>query len=119
MTGTGAPLPGTGYATAALVQLPAGTGMVLAAATDRGAAGDPVTITGPLTADGLPLTGAAVRAEVFHPDGDTTTEVGLADDGTGGDAVAGDGDGCCVSDRPGGARARSPLRNWLGCSCSR
>jgi hypothetical protein len=75
------------------VQLPAGTGVVLAAAADRdqGAAGDPVTITAALTAGGLPLTGATVRAEVFHPDGDTTTELILADDGTGGDAVAGDG----------------------------
>lgn len=93
MTGTGAPLPGAACTTAALVQLPAGTGVVLAAAADRDqdAAGDPVTITATLTAGGLPPTGATVRAEVFHADDDTTTELILADDGTGGDAVAGDG----------------------------
>jgi Alpha/beta hydrolase of unknown function (DUF915) len=93
LTGTGTPLPGAACATAALVQPPAGTGVVLAATTDRdqGAAGDPVTITATLTAGGLPLTGATVRAEVFHPDGDTTTELILAGDSTGGDAAAGDG----------------------------
>jgi hypothetical protein len=93
VTGTGAPSPDTGYAVTALVELPPGSGVALAAAVDpdQGAIGDPVTITATITADGLPVTDATVRAEVFHPDGDTTTEVALVDDGTGGDAVAGDG----------------------------
>jgi hypothetical protein len=93
VTGTGVPAPDVGYAVTALVELPPGSGVVLTAAVDpdQGAIGDPVTITATITADGLPVTGAAVRAEVFHPDGDTTTEVVLVDDGTGGDAVAGDG----------------------------
>jgi hypothetical protein len=67
--------------------------VVLAAAVDQdqGVVGDPVTVTATVTADGLPVTDATVRAEVFHPDGDTTTDLVLVDDGTGGDAVAGDG----------------------------
>jgi len=91
--GTGAPAPDTGYALTTLIQLPPGTGVVLAAAVDQDQAviGEPVTITATLTADGLPVTDATVRAQVFHPDDDTTTEVVLVDDGTGGDAVAGDG----------------------------
>jgi hypothetical protein len=93
VTGTGVPAPDTGYAVTALVQLAAGSGVVLAAAVDpdQGVVDDPVTITATVTADGLPVTDATVRAEVFHPDGDTTTEVALVDDGTGGDAVAGNG----------------------------
>ena len=93
VTGTGAPAPDAGYAVTALVELPPGSGVVLAAAVDpdQGAIGDTVTITATVTADGLPVTDATVRVEVFHPDGTTTTEVVLVDDGTGGDAVAGDG----------------------------
>ncbi len=93
MTGTGAPAADTGYAVTALVLLPPGSGVVLAAAVDQdqGVVGDPVTVTATVTAGGLPVTGAAVRAEVFHPDGDTTTGLVLVDDGTGGDTVAGDG----------------------------
>jgi hypothetical protein len=98
VTGTGAPAPDTGYAVTALVELLPGSGVILAAAVDpdQGAIGDPVTITATLTADGLPVADATVRAEVFHPDGDTTTEVILVDDGTGGDAAAGDGIYCGV-----------------------
>ena len=93
VTGTGTPAADTGYAVMALVELPPGSGVVLAASVDpdQGVIGDPVTITATVTADGLPVADATVRVEVFHPDGDTTTEVVLVDDGTGGDAVAGDG----------------------------
>jgi len=93
VTGTGTPSPGTAYALAGLAQLPPGTGVVLTAAVDQEqyVAGDPVTITATVTDDGEPVTAATVNATVTDPDGDTATDLVLADDGTGGDAVAGDG----------------------------
>jgi hypothetical protein len=93
VTGTGTPAADSAYGATALLQLPPGTGLALAVAVDQEgyAIGDPVTITATLTADGLPVGDATVTARVVHPDGATTTEVVLVDDGTGGDAVAGDG----------------------------
>ena len=93
VTGTGTPSPGTAYALAVLAQLPPGTGVVLTAAVDQEqyVAGDQVTITATVTDNGEPVTAAAVTATVTGPDGDTTTNLVLVDDGTGGDAVAGDG----------------------------
>jgi hypothetical protein len=92
VTGTAAPPPDLAYGVTALVQLPPGAGVFLTAGldTEQCVAGDPVTITAAVTADGVPVTGASVQAQVLHPDGATTTVV-LADDGTGGDAVASDG----------------------------
>jgi hypothetical protein len=72
------------------VQLPPGTGVALAAAVDpeRCAIGDTVTITATVTADGVPVTGAIARAKVTHPDGATTTDLVLVDDGQADGAVA-------------------------------
>jgi hypothetical protein len=74
VTGTGVPSPDTAYAVAALAQLPAGTGVVLAAAADQDqyVVGEPVTITATLTAEGVPVTDATVTAKVTDPDGATT-----------------------------------------------
>jgi hypothetical protein len=44
-----------------------------------------------VTADGVPVTDATVTAKVTDPDGATTADLILVDDGTGGDATAGDG----------------------------
>jgi hypothetical protein len=88
------PSPDSAYGVTTLVQLPPGTGVALAAAVDpeRCAIGDTVTITATVTADGVPVTGAIARAKVTHPDGaTTTTDLVLVDDGTGGDATAGEG----------------------------
>ena len=59
--GAGAPAPDAGYAVTTLVQLPPGGGVVMAATVDQdqGVVGDTVTITATITADGLPVTGAA------------------------------------------------------------
>jgi hypothetical protein len=72
---------------AALVALPPGTGVVLAAHADRESYGvdDAVTVTATITADGLSVADAIVTARVLHPDGTTTTEVVLSGDGAGSD----------------------------------
>ena len=93
VTGTGVPSPDTAYAVTALAQLPPGTGVVLATTIDRDqyVVGEPITITATVTADGVPVTDATVTAKVTDPDGTVTADLVLVDDGTGGDAVAGDG----------------------------
>ena len=93
VTGTGVPSADSSYGLAALVALPPGTGVALATAVDseRWVIGEAITITATVTADGVPVSDAIVRAQVAHPDGATTTEVVLVNDGTGGDAAAGDG----------------------------
>ena len=85
VTGTGVPSPDSAYGVTALVQLPPGTGVALAAAVDREqyVVGEAVTITATVTSDGVLVTDATVTGTVVHPDGVTTTEVVLVDDGRG------------------------------------
>jgi pimeloyl-ACP methyl ester carboxylesterase len=95
VTGTGEPSPDGGvYALAALALLLPDNGVVLTAHldTEHSAVGGAVTITATLTEDGLPVTDATVTAVVAHPDGTSTTEVVLSDDGMNGDPAAGDGE---------------------------
>jgi uncharacterized delta-60 repeat protein len=85
VTGTDAAEPdGTGYAVAATLLPPQTGGVVLTVAADQDlyAAGDPVTITATITADGVPVTDATAGAIVGHPDGSTMIELPL--DGTDG-----------------------------------
>jgi pimeloyl-ACP methyl ester carboxylesterase len=95
VTGTSvSPPDGSVYAVAALVPLTPGTGVIPAAGADQElyAVGGAVTITATITEDGLPVTDATVQAVVAHPEGTTTTQVALHDDGTNGDAALGDGE---------------------------
>ena len=95
VTGTGTSSPDESvYAVAALASLTPGNGVVLTARVDQElyAVGGAVTITATITEDGLPVTDATVEAVVAHPDGTTTTQVVLYDDGTNGDPALGDGE---------------------------
>ncbi|MFG2006736.1 hypothetical protein ACGFNU_47085 [Spirillospora sp. NPDC048911] len=84
VSGTGEPSDTT-YGVAVLAHLPPGAGVVMQARADAEVylAGAPVTIAATVTADGLPITGAAMRALVVHPDG-AITDIVLTDDDTGG-----------------------------------
>ena len=81
------------YGLAAIAQVPPGAGLTLEARVepDRLPAGEQVTVVATLTQDGLPVTDAVVTAAMTHPDGATRTEFTLVDDGTGADALGGDG----------------------------
>ena len=94
VTGTNVTPPeGSSYGVTALSPLVPGTGVSLSARTDQDSylVGDPITTTATLAEDGTAITGATVSAVVIHPDGLTSTEVALRDEGTDGDAAAGDG----------------------------
>lgn len=95
VTGTGVSSPdGSVYAVAALAPLTPGIGVVLTARVDQElyAVGGAAKITATITENGLPVTDATVEAVVTHPDGTTTTQVVLYDDGTNGDPAPGDGE---------------------------
>jgi hypothetical protein len=66
------------------MQLPTGAGITLdAEMADLCGVGVPVTITGTLGSDGVPITGATVTATVKDPDGTGITELDLVEAGDG------------------------------------
>lgn len=88
VTGTSAPSPDSQYGVSAFAQLPAGRGVSMTAAVDRDAyvAGDVITITATVTSDGLPVTDAAVTAQVRLTEGGATAST-LQLDSTAGDGT--------------------------------
>ena len=84
VTGTGSASPDSGYVLAAFMQLPAGAGITLdAEMADQCGVGVPVTITGTLGSDGVPITGASVTATVKDPDKTGIIELDLVEAGDG------------------------------------
>jgi len=84
VTGTGSASPDSGYVLAAFMQLPTGAGITLdAEMADLCGVGVPVTITGTLGSDGVPITGASVTATVKDPDRTGITELDLVEAGDG------------------------------------